>query len=64
MILLEGLLLKENTFSYKLDYNPQYMFIMKKIILRIQSLGNSLAVQWLGLGTFTAVAGFSPWSGN
>ena len=29
------------------------------------ALGNSLAVQWLGFGAFTAVGpGFDPWSGN
>ena len=27
-------------------------------------LGNSLTVQWLGLGAFTAGARFNPWSGN
>ena len=27
-------------------------------------LGNSLAIQWLGLSSFTAGAGFNPWWGN
>ena len=27
-------------------------------------LGNSLVVQWLGLGAFTARTGFNPWWGN
>ena len=27
-------------------------------------IGNSLAVQWLGLSTFTARPGFNPWSEN
>ena len=36
MIFLKRLFVEENTFSYnKPDYNPQYIFIRKKIILRI-----------------------------
>ena len=61
MIFLKRLFVEENTFSYnKPDYNPQYIFIRKKIILRIWSLGNSLAVQWLGLGGFMPGPGSIP----
>lgn len=36
MIFLKRLLVKENTFSYnKLDYNPQYMFLINQIGLRM-----------------------------
>ena len=31
MIFLKRLFVEENTFSYEPDYNPQYVFIRKKI---------------------------------